>query len=214
MTTFAEMETLVTSQTRRPEVPDITKAAIKSATLRAHHTDFFPRDLQVTALPYTISSTAVYYDFPNINTSLLRTLVMFSSTVQRLRLRSLKFLQSIDAATFAPTESLEYRDADDLFDRDGVRRASMYTVIGATVRAYPQSVTGLLNFYYFQNPDVAELTYSSWIADTYAEELAMWAAGIVFARTGYVEMAQKFKEDHVDPFKGMLVASHLLGNVA
>lgn len=201
MTTFAEMEALVTSQTRRPEVPDITKAAIKSATLRAHHTDFFPRDLQVTALPYTISSTAVYYDFPNINTSLLR-------------LRSLKFLQSIEAATFAPTESLEYRDADDLFDRDGVRRASMYTIIGATVRAYPQSVTGLLNFYYFQNPDVAELTYSSWIADTYAEELAMWAAGIVFARTGYVEMAQKFKEDHVDPFKGMLVASHLLGNVA
>jgi hypothetical protein len=157
--------------------------------------------LQVTALPYTVSSTAVYYDFPNIHTSLTR-------------LRSLKFLQSIDAATFAPTESLEYRDADDLYDSDGRRRSSMYTLIGATARAYPQSVTGLLNFYYFQNPDVAEATYSSWIADTYPEELAMWAAGIVFARTGYVEMAQQFKNEHVDPFKSMLVSSHLLGNVA
>ena len=201
MTTFAEMETLVVAQTRRPEVPDITKAAIKSATLRAHHTDFFPRDLQVTALPYAISTTAVYYDFPSIHTSLTR-------------LRSLKFLQSIDAATFAPTESLEYRDADDLYDNDGRRRSSMYTLIGATARVYPQSVTGLLNFYFFQNPDVAELTYSSWIADTYPEELAMWAAGIVFARTGFVEMAGQFKSEHVDPFKGMLVASHLLGNVA
>ena len=48
MTTFAELEALVIAQTRRPEVTNITQAAIKSATLRAHHTDFFPRDLLPT----------------------------------------------------------------------------------------------------------------------------------------------------------------------
>jgi hypothetical protein len=200
MTTFAEMETLVTAQTRRPDVSEITKAAIKSATLRAHHTDFFPRDLQTAALTYTPSSTAVLYDFPNINNTLTR-------------LRSLKFLQS-NEVTGTPTEQLEYRVADDIYDSDGNRRLSIYTLIGATLRVYPQSATGYMTAYFYENPNITELNYTSWIADTYAEELAMWAAGIVFARTGFLELAKQYQDEHVKPFKEMLIDSHLLGTVA
>lgn len=201
MTTFAEMESLVTAQTRRPDVPAITKAAIKSATLRAHHVDFFPRDLTTYNLTYTPLSTAILYDFANIQNSLTR-------------LRSLKFVQSIDAVNSTPTEILGYRDADDIYDSDGNRRLSIYTLIGATLRIYPQSATGVATAYYFQNPDTAELAYSSWIADTYPEELAMWAAGIVFARTGFLEAAKEFQDTHVKAFKEMLIDSHLLGNVS
>jgi hypothetical protein len=201
MTTFAELESLVVAQTRRPEVSDVTKAAIKSATLRAHHTDFFPRDLNTTLLSYTSSSTAVYYDFTNIHNTLLR-------------LRSLQYIQGVDAATSAPVEQLEYRTADDLFDSDGIRRPHIYTLIGATLRIYPTNATGAATAFYFQNPQTAEAQYSSWIADTYPEELAMWAAAIVFARTGFVEMASQFNETHIKPFKEMLVSSHLLGTVS
>ena len=201
MTTFAEMESLVTAQTRRPDVSAITKAAIKSATLRAHHVDFFPRDLATYNLTYTPLSTSVLYDFPNIQNTLTR-------------LRSLKFVQSIDAVNSTPTEILSYRDADDIYDSDGNRRLSIYTLIGATLRIYPQSATGVATAYYFQNPDTAELTYSSWIADTYPEELAMWAAGIVFARTGFLEAAKEFQDTHVKAFREMLIDSHLLGNVS
>ena len=201
MTTFAEMESLVTAQTRRPDVPTITKAAIKSATLRAHHVDFFPRDLTTYNLVYTPLSTAVLYDFANIQNILTR-------------LRSLKFVQSIDAVNSTPTEILAYRDTDDIYDSDGNRRLSIYTLIGATLRIYPQSATGVATAYYFQNPDTAELTYSSWVADTYPEELAMWAAGIVFARTGFLEAAKEFQDTHVKAFREMLIDSHLLGNVS
>lgn len=201
MTTFAELETLVVAQTRRPEIPAITKAAIKSATLRAHHTDFFPRDLQSGAVLYTPSTTAVYYDVSNI-----------SSTLSRMR--ALKFLQGLDNATFTPVEKLEFREADDLYDLDGCRRLSMYTLIGDTLRFYPQSATGRLEAFYYQNPVIAELTYTSWIADQYPDEIAMWAAGIVFARTGFAEMARDMQDTHTRPFKEMLIASHLLGNVS
>lgn len=201
MTTFAELETLVVGQTRRPEIPAVTKAAIKSATLRAHHADFFPRDLNTTLLTYTPSSTAILYDFPNIHNTLSR-------------LRSLQFLQGIDAATSAPVENLEYRTADDLFDSDNNRRPHVYTLIGATLRIYPTQATGATNAIFFQNPDVTEAGYSSWIADTYEDELAMWAAAIVFARTGFLDMANQYNENHIKPFKEMLVNSHLLGNVS
>jgi len=201
MTTFAEMEALVIAQTRRPEIPAITQAAIRSATLRAHHVDFFPRDQASAPVTYVVDSSANYYDLPNI-----------SSTLPRLR--SLKFINGLDNASFRPVEKLEYRDTDDAYDNDGQLRRSCYTLIGDTLRVWPQLATGRLEAWYYQNPLTAGLTYNSWIADLYPDEVAQWAAGIVWARTGFAEMAQDTMRTHVGPFKEMLVASHLLGNVA
>lgn len=201
MTTFAELESLVVEQTRRPEISSVTKAAIRTATLRAHHTDFFPRDLAQGPLLYTLSSIAQFYDFPNISQTLLR-------------MRSLKLIHGIDAVTSAPVEQLEFREADDLFDVDGNRRQHIYTLVGDTLRVYFSAPTGAATAFFYQNPQTSEAQYSSWIADTYPDELAAWAAGIVFARTGFTEMAQQFQELHVRPFKELLISSHLLGNVS
>jgi hypothetical protein len=201
MTTFAELESLVIEQTRRPEISSVTKAAIRTATLRAHHTDFFPRDLASGPLTYTLSSIAQFYDFPNISQTLLR-------------LRSLKLIHGIDAVTSVPVEQLEFREADDLFDADGNRRPHIYTLVGDTLRIYFSAPTGAATAFFYQNPQTSEAQYSSWIADTYPDELAAWAAGIVFARTGFTEMAQQFQELHVRPFKELLISSHLLGNVS
>jgi hypothetical protein len=200
MTTFAELEALVIGQTRRPEVPAITKAAIKSAVLRAHHVDFFPRDLVQGSLTYVPLSGSIYYDLPNISTLLPR-------------LRALKFLQSLDSGSFQAVEKLEYRDSDDIYDADGRLRLSVYTLIGDTLRVYPQRATGRLAAFNYANPVTTEADFSSWIADMYADEIALWAAGIVFARTGFAEQAQNFQETHVKPFKELLISSHLLGTV-
>jgi hypothetical protein len=200
MTTFAEMETLVVGQTRRPEVTAVTQAAIRTATLRAHHTDFFKRDLSTGTLTYTPSSSAIFYDFTDISTTLLR-------------MRAFQLMQSVDAATLIPSENFEYRELQDLYDSDNVLRTSMYTMIGDTLRVYPASATGRLDAYYYRNPVTTEVGYSSWIANEYPDELAMWAAAIVFARTGFAEMAADFQKTHVVPFKELLIASHLLANV-
>lgn len=200
MTTYAELEALVLEQTRRPEVPAVTSAAIRTATLRAHHTDFFQRDLSLTSLTYTPSSSAFLYDFPAVSGSLLR-------------LRSIQLLHSVEIATGLATEELGYRELQDLYDADNNRRTSIYTLIGDTLRIYPESATGRLDVYYYQNPVTDSVSYSSWIANTYPDELAMWAAAIVFARTGFAEMAADFQKTHVVPFKELLVSSHLLATV-
>lgn len=201
MTTFADMETLVLAQTKRPDIGPTTAAAIRTATLRAHHVDFFPRDMAEGSLLYTPSSTAIFYPFSNVSSMLPR-------------VRSIKFIQGLDNVTSVPVEALEYRDADDLYDSDGNRRQSVYTLIGDTVRIFPQLATGVASAFYYQNPNVNGLEYSSWIADTYPDELAQWAAAIVFARTGFTEMANDFQRTYVQPFREMLIDSHLLGNVS
>ena len=200
MSTFAEMEALVIGQTRRPEVSAITQAAIRTATLRAHHTDFFNKDLATSLLSYTPSASAIYYDLPDISTTLPR-------------LRAMQLLQSVDTTYYQPTEELEYREVQDLYDKDNTLRKSMYTLIGDTLRVYPQSVTGSMSAYFYQNPNVASDTYSSWIANNHADELAMWAAAIVFARTGFADMAADFQKNHITPFKELLLSSYLLATV-
>jgi hypothetical protein len=199
MTTFAELYDQTIIETRRPELVAVTRSAVQTAVLRAHHTDFFPRDLDSTVLPYVVPNTA-FVDFPTIGASLTR-------------LRSIKSLKSVDTNT-VPVEQLEYRDIDDLYDSDGCLRQSVYTMKGETVRAYPQLMTGYMEFFYFMNPVVTEVGFSSWIADAYMEEVARWAASIVFARSGFLEQAKTMRDDFVTPFKGMLVSSHLLGNVS
>lgn len=200
MTTFAEMEALVIGQTRRPEVAAITQAAIRTATLRAHHTDFFNRDLAMGTLSYTPSSSASLYDFADVSTTLIR-------------MRAFQLLQCIDATTAVPTETLGYREVQDLYDSDNVMRTSVYTMIGDTLRIYPVAATGKLTAYYYKNPVTTEIGYSSWIANEYPDELAVWAAAIVFARTGFAEMANDFQKTHVQPFKELLVSSHLIATV-
>lgn len=200
MTTFAELETLVVAQTRRPEVSAVTQAAIRTAVLRAHHVDFFLRDLTSGLLSYTPSNSARNYDFTDVSTLLPR-------------MRSFQLVQSVDAVTAAPVEVLEYRELQDLYDADNAQRLSMYTLIGDTLRIYPQAATGSLSAYYYRNPVTASAGFSSWIADTYPDELAMWAAAIVFARTGFAEMAADFQRTHIAPFRELLISSHLLANV-
>lgn len=201
MATIANLTSLVVAQTKRPELGALTLAAIKSAILRAHHTDFFPRDLKEVLLTYSLSGAQpLFQDFPNLSTL-------------AANLRSVKTLYSVDSLTLAHTEKLEYRDLDDLYDSNGALRPGIYTLIGDTLRSYFQVWTGSAQLIYYSNPSFTSTDANSWIADLYPDEIAAWAAGIVFARSGFAEMAQSFQEIHVKPFKEMLIASHLLGTV-
>lgn len=199
MTTFAEMLTATYEVTRRPELADLTTSAIRTATLRAHHIDFFPRDLNVAVLPYSVVPTQMFYDFPNISASLPR-------------FRNFQGVFGLTLDGFQ-VEQLEYRDLDDRFDNDGQPRRYIYCLIGNTLRCWFDMPTGQVELYYFQNPDVSSVGYSSWIADMYKEQLAQWAAAIVLMRTGFREIAAGLQESEVSPFKEQLLASHLIGNV-
>ena len=201
MATIASLTTLIVEQTRRPEIPAVTLAALKAAVLRAHHTDFFPRDLVTERLTYTLpAATPIYQDFPSISTLLPA-------------LRNFEAVMSIDPASNVEVEKLEYRDIQDRYQADGTQRTSMYNLLGDTLRCYFQAWTGALDVYYYKNPIITDTDVTSWIADTYPDEIAAWAAGIVFARTGFTEQAQAFQELHVKPFKELLINSHILGEV-
>lgn len=202
MTDFVEMQTQVNIYTKRPELVTLTDSAIRMATLRAHQVDFFSRDqtnIPMTYVPAT--SNQIFVDEPNIYT-----LTSF--------LRTPDILQVLDTTTLIPVEMLEFvTDYKNFWDNEGCLKPSVYTLLGNTLRFRSLSNTGKLRFYYYQNPVVTSAAYNSWIADLYKEELAMWAAAIVWMRSGFQEIAQQVQINHIEPFKAMLVESHLISKV-
>lgn len=199
MTTFAELRTLVGLRTGRPDLAAHIDMGIRTATVRAHHTDFFWKDAFRGYVTYTPVSGKSYVDIPN-----------FTSDFPLFR--ALKTVYCVDIDTDSPVEKLTYRTMGDEYDEEGRLRPSIYVLAGG-LRIYPRVQTGKLELLGYNNPNVGFDTYSSWIADLYKDEIAAWASGIVFARSGALEQAQEIQRMHVVPFKEQLIESHLLGDI-
>jgi len=176
----------------------LTDAAIRLATMRAHQVDFFARDQENYLLTYTVpSGNQLFVDVANI----------YGLTT---RLRTPDFLQGEDLTTYIPNENLEHvPDYKDFWDNYNELRSSVFTLMGSTLRARFLSPTGRARLFYYVNPNVVSSTYSSWIADLHPDDLAMWAAAIVWIRSGFQEIAARAQQDFILPFKDMLVTSYM-----
>lgn len=200
MTTFSELYAAVVEHTKRPELQGITEAAVRTAVLRAHHVDFFSRDLKTGVLDYTVSNSAQFYDFASVSTQLTR-------------LRTIKFIYEI-SETGVPVQKLIFNDPSEMLCEDGCIKTGVYHMLGDTLRVYPVQATGRIEIYYYANPTlVGNTTLQSWIADEYKDDVARWAAAIVFTRSGFVEMANRYNDDYIRPFKDTLIQSHMQDEV-
>lgn len=199
-TTFADMTALVYGITKRPELIALTEAAVRTATLRAHHSDFFPRDRSSMTLTYTPAASGSFNDLTGVYT-------------QAPLFRAPEFLQSEDSTSFVATENLEWVSSfKNFYDDLNQVKMSVFTFIGETLKASFASATGRARLFYYKNPTVTSAGYSSWIADLHPDEVAQWAAGIVWARTGNQEMANQAQEA-TTMFKADLVSSYLMNKV-
>jgi hypothetical protein len=195
-TSFADMRTAVQAITNRPELVSITDMAIRLATLRAHGIDFFPRDRASMVLSYTPVASSPFTEIAGVYTT-------------DPLLRTPEFMQSEELVTYAATENLAYiPSVQDFWDEDNILKYSVFTQIGDTLRCSFASATGRARLWYYRNPDVSVSSYSSWIADLHKDELAMWAAGIVWQRTGLQEQAAGAQQT-VLGIKDLLITSYL-----
>lgn len=200
MAIFTDVYDATVANTKRPELVALTKTCVKLATMRAHHVDFFVRDQALIPVSYTINNSS-----PIVTVSGLYTTAP--------QMRAIDFVQSLDVSTGLPSESFDWREYKDFWNVDGELRRSVYTQVGESLILVPAVQTGSLQLSVYNNPVTTEASYSSWIADSHLDEIAMWAAGLVWARTGFLEQARVVQDLHVTPFKELLVESYLTSTV-
>lgn len=194
--TMTSLVAKVTELTRRPDIQDTIKLAIRTATLRAHRKALFPLDRRAYAFTYTPPSNGAI--FVDVTAALLTVCPQFRSASHVIGTDSIG----------NPSESLEEVPVVSLFKSDGTPRQSVFTLLGQTLTIYPALFTGYGKLHYYMNPIVTDVGYASWIADMYEDDLALWATAIVWMRTGRVDEARVLMSGVITDFVNLLLESH------
>lgn len=166
--------------TNRPDLVGETIIAVRNATLKAHNSDYYYKDL---------FETGIQFDFPKAQQA-----VEYKQLIPRWR--SLKYVRKCYVGTDGkpcPTEFLEVIAPENVVDAYSVNREDVCYVAGIElqIRANTALQYALLGCYI--HPDVTPDNYKSWIADEQPAAIVYAAAAIVFKTIGYDEQTAAYQ---------------------
>lgn len=157
--------------TKRSDLEARTRSALRTATLFAHRTDNYWRDLSDGVLIPISASEG--------NISLQDYLPRF---------RSLNSIYPVDGEQRG--RDLEQRDADDLLDDYHSKRRHWFYGHATGIRYNTELLLPNLRVSYWRDPDINPSTYDSWIARNYPDVIIHWASSLVMRSVGHREEAE------------------------
>ena len=174
--TFDELVEEVYLLTNRRDLEAETKSAVKAATLKAHKTDFYSKDIHETGVEFTSSSYRQSLDYISLISNF----------------RALKYLRRVEDETDDEGKFFDIITPEETIDAYGENRTDIAYVAGRVleIRASVEFSKCLLGCYVL--PIVRETDYSSWIAEQHPYAIIYEAARVVFRAIGWNEEANAF----------------------
>lgn len=183
MATFAELLADVYTLTNRPDLVDETKLAVKQATLKAHHTDFYPKDLYEVGVSFASAAYLQSLEY--------RTLIP--------RYRALKFLRKSDV-TGTPGTILTVLTPEQILDSYSQQKVDICYLAGTQIEIKSSTELQYMLLGCYMHPDITELGFSSWIALDHPYAIVYEAASTLFKMIGYDEQAAMMKQNVLEQF--------------
>lgn len=168
MTSFTDIQNDVYTITNRPDYVNETIIAIKNATLTAHRSDFYIKDLWETGIQFPASDY-----LQSLEPKLLSPYY-----------RSMKYLRKYDAVNLCAGMLLTPVSVDEVFDSYAMERVNIYYGAGAEVQIKMNTQEQYLLLGMYLHPVVIPASYKSWIADEFPELISNKAAATVFKLQG------------------------------
>lgn len=161
--------------TNRPDLEGETTLAIKNATLKAHRSDFFYKDLFETGIQFDFEQTQQTLDY--------KLLIPRWRAAKYLRFTDLNNCQGPFIDIITP---------DAVLDSYSINKENVAYVAGAEfkIRTCKASQYFLLGCYVF--PDVTTDGYDSWIADEQPSAIVYEAAATIFKTIGFDEQTAMY----------------------
>ena len=177
--TFNELLAEIYLITNRPDLVSESKSALKSATLKAHQSDYYLKDLHEVGLLWSPIAYQQSLDY--------RTIVP--------RWRAFKFLRKYDSTGSTPGDFFALLTPEETLDSYGVNREDVCYLAGEQIeiRSSTEDTYMLLGCY--RQPDITEATYSSWAALDHPWAIIYEAARIIFNATGKKEEASGIQRE-------------------
>lgn len=183
MPLFTDMLNDVYSITNRPDLVAESKLAIKQATMAAHRSEHYKRDLvdgQQVAVSAAISNWQLSISalFPRWRQfSYLRPYTVLTGSLSKIVIGRNQFL-----------------DPDGILDDYLEEKTNVAYIAGDNLNVRLESAYDGLLISYYQNPDTNEASYTSWVATDFPGVIQIDAARRVFGMIGYEEAAARLTQ--------------------
>ena len=183
--TFNELLQEVYAITNRPDLIPESKMAIKAATLKAHQSDFYSKDIYEQYV--TLGDTAAYLwslDYISLISNL----------------RAFKYVRKLDPED-NPGDFITILTPEEILDTYGASKQDIAYVAGRhlEIKSSTEISTCLLAAYV--NPIVQEGAYSSWVASLYPYTIVFEAARVLFKTIGYDEQSATYEKLVAEQFQ-------------
>lgn len=179
MATLNDVLSEVYLKTKRPDLVEASISAVKAATLKAHTSDFFARDLREESIRFVSSATQQEFDYK----------VLFP------RWRKIKYAYTFDSITSARGKAIVPITPEEMFDEFQRVRVNVLYEAGQSLEFLFDSPQQFVTLGFYEYPDVSATNYSSWIADEYIMAIVDEAVATVFRDIGFSEQAAAVRRD-------------------
>jgi len=185
MANFAELCADVYTITNRPDLVSETALAVKAATLKAHQSDYYFKDIYEIPIKFDTSDYVQQLDIK----SLIPTF------------RSLKYFRRYDYTStgaamefFTVSSPLESTDSYGIDKVNVIYMAGNYLNVKSKV-SLQYAIVGV-----YVNPIITEIGFNSWIANDHPYVIVFEAARLLFKQIGFDEQSAVFEKLAAEQF--------------
>ena len=176
--TFDELLTEVYNLTSRPDLVAQTKAAVKAATLKAHMSDFYSKDIHETYVDLGNTDSYVHsFDYISLISNF----------------RSIKYIRKYDTSSGEGGTFIQVVEPEEVLDSYGTAKTDICYVAGRVIEIKSSTEISKLILGCYVLPITVEATYSSWIAELYPWVIVFEAARVVFKTIGFDEESAAYE---------------------
>ena len=186
---LAELQAAVILETNRPDLTARTLQAVQSATLKAHQSDFFPRDIFESGIAF---ATSAYEQDLEVTTFVPR-------------FRAIKYARIFDNIGNTPLEMFDIISPENILDSYSQARTNVCYLGGLEIHFKAKNEFQHILFGCYLNPIIAVSTFTSWIADNHPFAIVYEAAAIIFRSTGNTEKFQSMRDLARDEYRNLSV---------
>ena len=176
---LAELKTEVYSLTGRADRTEETAAAIRSATLKAHQSDYYFKDLYEVGISFPTAEYVQNFDY--------------RATVPLWR--SLKYIRKYDVVAGVGVEGLrlDVIAPENIFDAYGAEKTDVCYGAGAYIQIKSSTKQQLYVVGCYVNPNITDAGYNSWVALDHPYFIVFDAAATVFKAIGKDDEASTYR---------------------
>lgn len=225
--TLTELTTAVYAITNRPDLVNETWVAIQSATLKAHQSDYYWKDIFETGLSFDTADYNQSFQYRQViplwrsskyirkfpNSAELNLAAQATNVNQLFAVYSnpVSGVPGFDGTNVA-TQDLKLIEIENFRDYFHLQKLDVYYMAGQNlqIRTHNQEQNYLLGCYL--NPDITTAGYNSWIALDHPFAIIFEAAAQVFKMIGKDDESSMYRTQVMPEQLAMLKASNIVGN--